>query len=299
MSYQNVVCSDVSVAYKTKAVLGECPRWDEKNKVLYWVDIDQNRFHQFNPVTGDNKTVTFDEKIGCFALRETGGFVVGLASGVGLLNDFNTNVTPLCDPESDKNDNRFNDGRCDPIGRFVTGTVNMVKSAQDAGVYQVSADEPNVANRLADNLYTANGIAFSLCGRTMYYSDTPNHVLYRGDYDVVNGTISNVSIFREFEIGNGRPDGASVDSESYYWSALYEGHQVVRISPEGEIVERVQIPAKHCTMITFGGDDMKTVYVTTASSNMTDAEHEQYPDAGSIFTFKTSVAGVPEKRFKG
>lgn len=297
--YSPVACSAVDIAYDGRAVLGECPRWDEKTGLLYWVDIDQNRLHQFNPKTGQNNTVTFAEKIGCFALREGGGFILGMQSGFATLDGFDNTITYLCDPESDKADNRFNDGRCDPAGRFVAGTVNMEKSAVDASIYQLSPDNPNHPVRLKTGLLTSNGIAFSLCGNTMYFSDTPNHMLYQAPYNPNTGEIGTHEIYQEFEVGKGRPDGATVDAQGYYWSAQYNGGAVIRISPTGEIVERVEIPAKHCTMLAFGDDDLKTVYVTTASSNLSPDEQKQYPHSGALFKFRTTVAGCLEYRYKG
>ncbi len=300
MTYTSVVTSAVQIAYHSPhTLLGECPRWDEQQQVLYWVDIDNNNLHCFDPTTGLNKTVTFREKIGGFSLREQGGFVLGMQSGFALLDGFNTQITYVGDPEKDLVTNRFNDGRCDPVGRFVAGTVNMDKSDCNAGIYQVSVQTLTTPTRLVHGLYTANGITFSTDGTTMYYSDTPRHIIYRGDYDIHTGTLSTVHIFQDFTATKGRPDGACIDAEGYYWVAMYDSGEVLRVCPQGHIVERVQLPVKHATMVAFGGADLKTAYATTATNGMSDQEKQQYPDAGSIFSFRTSVAGNVEQRFKG
>lgn len=296
---QSVVCSAVEIAYHGKVLLGECPRWDEKTQSLYWVDIDQNHLHRFNPETGNNETITFNEKIGCFALRENGGFILGMQSGFAMIDSFDNNINYLCDPESDKKDNRFNDGRCDFAGRFIAGTLNMKKSDNDASIYQLSPDDLAHPVRLKTGLLTSNGIAFSLCGSTMYFGDTPNHIVYQAPYDIDTGKVGETQVYQKFDKGKGRPDGAAVDTAGFYWSAQYNGAEVVRISPNGNVVERVKIPAKHCTMLAFGDSDLKTVYVTTASSNLTTEEQKQYPHSGAIFKFRTTIAGQLEYRFKG
>lgn len=294
-----VVDSPVQIAYNTQAKLGECPRWDEQNNLLYWVDIDGNSLHKFNPRTHINETVVFEEKIGCFSLSGNGGFVVGMQSGFGLLDGFHNRVQYTCDPESHIFTNRFNDGRCDAFGRFVSGTVNMEKTTPNAGIYQIAPHTVHMPKQLVYGLLTANGIAFSNDAKTLYYSDTPNHVIYTADYDIDTGTIGIPTVFQKFKVGKGRPDGAAVDSQGYYWVAMYNGAEILRISPTGTIVERVAIPSKHCTMLAFGGADLKTVFVTTASGNMTEAERKKYPYAGSIFSFRTTVAGNIEHRFMG
>lgn len=295
--YNSVVCSAVRLVYDAQAQLGECPRWDEHHQLLYWVDIDGQKFHRFEPKTNTNTTVNFPEKIGCFALREGGGFIAGLHSGIVLLDDFSANTTPLSSlgvcPSR-----RYNDGRCDAMGRFIAGTVNMHRTQANAEIYSI-APHTGTVTRLMGGLITANGIAIALDGKTLYHSDTPNHVTYESDYHMATGTISNTRILQTFPPGKGRPDGAAIDSQGYYWVALYNGASVVRMAPNGDIVERIAIPAQHCTMVAFGGQDLTTVYVTTARNHMTPEHLIRYPHAGGIFAFDTTVAGVPEYRYKG
>jgi sugar lactone lactonase YvrE len=121
-------------------------------------------------------------------------------------------------------------------------------------------------------------------------------VIHAYDYDLKTGAATNKRVFHQFPFGNGRPDGASVDAEGYYWTALYDGARVVRLSPAGDIVQEVAIPAKHATMIAFGGEDLKTAYVTTARDN---TDTELYPEAGGIFSFQVDVPGLAEMRYRG
>lgn len=292
------MADEVRTVLDAQAVLAEGPRWDEREQVLYWVNIDEGQLHRFDPATGKDEFLQLDEKIGCAVLREQGGFAAALTSGFVLIDNMQGGITPLADPESDRPHQRFNDGRCDPRGRFVAGTLNPKKDALTGEIYTLDVDHS--ARRLIGNNWTTNGIAFSPDGSTMYYSDTPHHVIYKVGYDVETGCcVGEPEVFAEFPYGWGRPDGASVDSEGYYWAAMFAGARVVRISPEGEIVNTIAVPAKYVTMVTFGGPDLKTLYVTSARAPCSEQELKQYPQSGGIFAIDVDVAGLPEVRYQG
>lgn len=288
--------NQVEVALKIKANLGECPRWDEKEGLLYWVDINAGQLHRFNPSNGQDEHLQFDEEIGCFSLRESGGFLLAMRTGFYTLEGWNTERTFICDPEEGMEKNRFNDGRTDARGRMFAGSVYPPKDYGGASIYSLTPE--GEVTKWVDNLLTANGIAFSPDGNTFYYADTPSHAVQQCDYDLETGKPSNCRVFHQFPHGRGRPDGAAVDSEGFYWTALYEGGRVVRLNPAGEIVQEIAIPAKCPTMVAFGDDDLKTLYVTSVG-NRSDEEFEQYPDSGSVFKVRVDTAGLPEHRFAG
>lgn len=289
---------EVRQVLDVKARLGECPRWCEREQKLYWVDINNFRLNRFDPATGKNESVTFAEEVGCYSLREQGGFVAGLRSGFVRIESFeNARVTPITDPEADKPANRFNDGRCDARGRFWAGTICPKTGPEDAWLYCLEAD--GTATRKAGPVYTANGLAFGPDNRTLYWSDTPKHLIYAFDFDLDTGSVGNRRVFHQFPHGHGRPDGGAVDSEGGYWSALYAGARVVRISPAGEILSEIPVPAKNPTMVAFGGPDLRTLYVTTARDGSSEKELERWPLAGDLFAVEVDVAGLPEPRFAG
>ena len=288
--------TNVVVALDAHAKLGECPRWDASSKKLYWVDINRFQLHRFDPVTGQDEFLQFEEEIGCFSLREKGGFVLAMRSGYFLLDGWNTELSKLSDPESDLDKTRFNDGRCDAKGRLFAGSYYPPKDYDGANLWSLGGDYS--VSLVADDLLTTNGIAFSPDNTTFYYADTPKHVIYRCDFDVATGAVSNRSIFKEFPRGLGRPDGASVDVEGCYWSALYEGSRVVRLSPEGEILQEISVPAKCPTMVAFGDEDMRTLYITTAGER-SEEECKEYPHTGAIFSVRVEVPGLPENLFAG
>lgn len=285
---------DVEVALDVRASLGECPRWDENNQRLYWVDINAGRLHCLDPATGKDEYLQFDEEVGCFALREQGGFVLAMRSGFFLLDDWNTELITVADPEFHLPHNRFNDGRCDAHGRFVAGSYYPPKDYDGANIWTLGKDLS--VTKLREGLLTSNGISWSPDNKTFYYSDTPKHIIFASDYDVETGAVTDTRIFHEFPQGQGRPDGATVDAEGYYWTALFEGSRVARLNPAGEIVEEIAVPARCPTMVALGGEDMKTLYITTAGGRP-DEELQEYPQSGAIFQTRVDVPGLPEHRF--
>lgn len=285
----------VTTALRIDAKLGECPRWDEQSQTLFWVDIDNYRLNQFDPSTGENNYLQLDEEVGCFALAESGGFVAGLRSGFVKIASLAGGIQAITDPEADKPWQRFNDGRCDAAGRFIAGTLNPNKDAYSGHFYSLQQGQ---ANKLVGENWTSNGLAFSPDSKTLYYSDTPRHTIFACDYDLITGEVSNERIFAEFPKGWGRPDGAAVDAEGNYWSALYGGGRVVQINPQGEIINTIAVPAQNPTMVAFGGADLKTLFITTTKAGSAE-EAEQYPLSGSIFSVDVEVAGLIEPRFAG
>ena len=279
-----------------QAKLAECPRWDEQTQTLYFVDIDSFELHAYNTQSGDHSVRRFEEEIGCFSLTNNGGFIAAFRSGVYTFADFNAPLVSYWQADYDQKTTRFNDGRCDPAGRFLAGTMYSPKDAFLGGLYQFEKGQQRLLDQAA---WTSNGLAFSPDQKTMYYSDTPNHIVYKFDYDVTTGEATNKRTFIEFPRGNGRPDGAAVDAEGNYWSALYQGQRVVKISPEGQILAEYSLPATYPTMVAFGGEDMKTLFVSTCRAAQTDAELEQFPQAGGIFALDVENEGQIEFRFAG
>jgi len=290
--------STFACVIETPAKLGECPRWDDIRQRLYWVDILAPAIHFFSPGTGEHQTLPVAEHIGCFSFTDDGGFVAGMRSGIWLLNAAGEQISKLADNPEDQAHSRFNDGRCDSQGRFWAGTLDEPKAGNNAHLYRFDA------RGLADmdgGLLTSNGLAFSPDQRWIYHSDTPNFVIYRHSFDAVSGAIGSKEVWSRFTPtaeDRGRPDGAAIDSQGYYWSALYEGGRIVRISPAGDVVESYPLPARCPTMCAFGDDDLRTLYVTSASAGRSEAELQQYPQSGGVFAMRVEVAGLVEPRFR-
>lgn len=284
------------------AALGECPRWDERRGKLWWVDIQAPALHGFDPKTGEDVKIDMPENIGCFSLTENGGFIAGMRTGIFLLDEHGKVVRKLCDNPENPATSRFNDGRCDARGRFWLGTLDEPKAGNNAGLYRydsraVSGKDALV--RVDAGLLTSNGMAFSPDNRYCYHSDTPRFTIYRHTLDIETGEVGPREDWVKFtpsDTDRGRPDGASVDSEGYYWAALYEGGRIARISPEGKVVEEHALAARCPTMCAFGGDDLRTLYVTTARKGRPDDEIARYPRSGGVFAMRVPVPGLVEPR---
>ena len=278
------------------ALLGESPRWHAAEARLYWVDIDAHRIHRTDPETGATETMQLGGPVGCVAPRAGGGLVMGLKDGCALIDAWG-GVPRAFGPAvlAGIAEQRFNDGCVDAAGRFWVGSVTSDKANPAARLYRLDPD--GALTEMLGGLLTSNGAAFSPDGRTFYHADTPTHAIHAYDVDAAAGTLGNGRIFHQFEFGNGRPDGAAVDAEGCYWSALWDGWRIVRFSPAGELIQTVELPVQRPTMLAFGGPDLQTAFVTSAGKNLTDAERAKQPNAGGIFTFRVDVPGLIQQDF--
>jgi len=286
----------ITVALDARADLGEGPRWHAGEQRLYWVDIARNELHRFDPATGADEHRRFAQPVGCFAFRAHGGLILAMKDGLALLDDWSADPVPFgTQLLADKPDLRFNDGRTDPAGRFWVGTVNTAKSAHDAALYRVDPD--GTITWVEGGMLTCNGAAFDAAGTSFRHADTPTHALRGYAVDLAAGTLSARHIVHQFETGTGRPDGGSFDTEGCYWSALFDGGRVVRLSPDGAILETVTLPVSRPTMLAFGGADLRTAYVTSARTGLGDADLAAQPLAGAILSFPVDRPGLPETPF--
>ncbi|MBB4641861.1 SMP-30/gluconolactonase/LRE family protein [Rhizorhapis suberifaciens] len=282
---------------QARAELGEGPRWHPDEQRLYWVDIACNELHRLDPVSGRDECRPFDDPVGCFAFVDGGGLMLAMKNGFALLREFHLKPEQFGDQIlAGQPELRFNDGRTDPQGRFWVGSVNTAKSARNAALYRLEGDGSIL--QVEGGMLTCNGAAFSPDGRRFFHADTPSHAVRLYDFDGEGGTIANGRIFHQFPLGEGRPDGASVDAEGCYWTALFDGGRVVRLSPDGEVLTEIALPAPRPTMICFGGPDYRTAFVTTARTGLSKEALEMDPLSGSIFSFDVDVPGIAETTFR-
>ena len=274
--------------------LPECPTWDAKTQTLLWTDIIEQEIHRFCPATQNHTVMNFDEEVGCFGLREKGGFITAMRTGIFLTDDNGAIESQVCENPNNPLVARFNDGGVDQDGRFYAGTYWGPRTFNGALLMRIDSNlTPTV---IQSDILGANGLAFSPDKKWMYTTDTPNHVMYRTPM-LESGELGLREVFKTFPQGNGRPDGAAVDVEGCYWTAMFDGHRIARISPEGEVLEEYALPVRCPTMVCFGGEDMKTLYITTTRENMDENERKERPLSGSIFTMKTNVAGMVKPTF--
>ena len=281
----------------SKASLGECPVWSARERALYWVDINAPSLNRFDPATGRNDAMPMPESIGSFALRTAGGFIVALRGGVWLARADGTLDRKIADAPYDPAHHRFNDGRCDPQGRFFAGTMNERRDASTGELLRIDADY--TMTPILTDIMISNGLAWSPDGRTMYHADTPTHIVRAFDYDAATGTPLRPRVFARWDGDTDRPDGGAVDSAGNYWTAFYRGGKVLQLSPRGETLAEYPVPAMCPTMCAFGGPDLTTLYVTSARQMREPDELARLPQSGGIFAMNVAVPGLPEPMFLG
>ncbi|MEW5562047.1 SMP-30/gluconolactonase/LRE family protein [Enterobacter asburiae] len=274
--------------------LPECPTWSEAEQALYWADILECEIHRYDLASGEHQVLQFPEEVGCFSLRERGGFIVALRSAIWLSDKHGLLVRKICDNPSNAELARFNDGGTDRDGRFYAGT--FWGPGDYNGALLVRVDNHLRPKVIQCDIHGANGLAFSVDKKWMYTSDTPNAVIYRTPLDE-QGEPGVRDIFRQFQSAEGIPDGAAIDEEGCYWSAMFDGWRVARFSPEGEQLAEYRLPVRCPTMVCFGGPEMKTLFITTTRENMSAEEIRQYPLSGAIFTLPVEVAGMKKLPF--
>ncbi|WP_200947261.1 SMP-30/gluconolactonase/LRE family protein [Ramlibacter sp. Leaf400] len=288
--------------------LGESPFWHPGERRLYWVDIPGRRLRRADPDSGAAESWAMPQEPGCFAPARRGGWVIALRDGMYRAHGWGGELSLLHRFDYDATNTRFNDGKADPQGRFWAGTVFEPKTRAAGELYSLDcrAGAPR-AQRMADGVTTANGLAWSPAGDTVYWTDTPRHLVRAWDWDAANNRLSNERVFHQFpskpsgwNVGDpgygGRPDGATVDAQGHYWCAMFEGGRIVRLSPAGEIVDEIATPMPCPTMPCFGGDDLRTLFVTSAGDRPA-TERDRWPQSGHVVATRVDVPGLPVNFF--
>jgi sugar lactone lactonase YvrE len=293
----------VRVAVAAPALLGESPMWHPREQCLYYCDIPGRRLQRFDPATGALAHWDFDTEPASCAPMLDGGLLLAMRDGLWRFDTASGARTPLAKPPYDTAKERFNDGKCDPQGRFWVGTIYEPREPALAALHCLAG---GALQRKADGVTVSNGLAWSPDGRTMYWSDTKAHTVYALDFDPASGTIANRRTFASFPVKQpgqplddygGRPDGAAVDAEGCYWCAMFEGQRLLRLSPAGELLRELRLPVRCATMPCFGGPDLKTLYITTARENRPAAELAVQPWAGCVLAVDVDVPGLPANLF--
>lgn len=283
-------------------LLGESPFWHPDQQCLYWVDIPGRQICRLDPVTGLERRWDAPSDPGCIAPSLGGGLLVALRTGIYRFDPESGQWSgPWVEAPYDTQQQRFNDGRCDAVGRFWIGTLYEPRDSAAAGLYCLDPIGPELSLR-AGEVTTANGLAWSPDGRVLYWADSKAHRVDRFDFDAATGALSNRQLWKAFPTQaetpsglsyGGRPDGAAVDVEGCYWSAMYEGGRLLRLSPSGETLLDIALPVRCPTMPAFGGNDLRTLFLTTARQRRPVQELEQTPWAGRVLAMPVDVPGLP------
>lgn len=289
--------NEPQVVWQEPAILGEGPLWVADERAIYWVDIVKKKVHRYHCDTGEKKTWQFEVEVTSLAKRASGGLIGTVRDGFALVDLDTQGITPVQMPEPHVPGNRFNDGKIDAAGRYWAGSMDEGEKLASGILYRL--DQDLSLRKLDQDYIITNGPAFSPDGKTMYHTDTSKRVIYRFDMEP-GGTIHNKQVFIQLKHDEeGYPDGMTVDSGGCIWLAHFRGHRLTRYSPAGEVLRVIPMPVPNITSCTFAGENLDTLYITTARYLLSKAEIKKYPLAGSLFSFKPGVTGLPTPKFVG
>lgn len=287
---------DIAWLPGVRAVLGEGPVWNARERALYWVDADQRKLLRVDPATGALAATALVRAPGSFAFRPDGRGVLMASRNELALLDVPTGATEVVPtPDVDFAIERFNDGACDRRGRFWVGTMDPRMTEPVGSLYRVDRDLS--VQRVARGLAISNGIAFSPDDRWMYHTESRSRRIVRYAFDVALGTISDGTTFIELTEAEGNPDGCTVDADGCLWVAQLGAGCVSRFDPDGTRVASIALPVSRPTSVAFGGDDLGTLFVTTMQHGLTDEQRAREPLAGCLFALRPGVRGLPEPEF--
>jgi sugar lactone lactonase YvrE len=277
------------------ATLGEGPVWDADSGALWWVDIEGKEIHRFDPLTRADTTIPTPSHVGAVALRASGGLVAALADGIWTV-DPGAGAFERWLELGEPPHVRSNESKCDPAGRLLVGTM-----AYDYGplgsLYSIEAD--GSVRRLLGELEIANGMAWSADGGTFYYIDSPTRRVDAFDYDLASGSIARQRPWLEFDDPVAKPDGMAIDADGGLWIAFWDAAEIRRYGPDRALDVLVRVPAMQVTSAVFGGSDLRDLYITSATTELSAEALAEQPLAGGLFRARIPVAGLLPDRFAG
>jgi len=282
----------LAIIHEAKATLGESPAWDAKTSTLYWVDIFGKRVHYHR--RDEDGFIQLEEMPGCLAPCKDGNLIIAARASFLALQPA-TAVQAIHAAVSEPANNRFNDGKCDPAGRFLAGSMNMDEKTPSGALYSFDGQ---TVTRLMDGIRISNGLAWSPDYKTLYYIDTPSREVKAFDYDLSNGQIANPRVVISVPKSLGWPDGMTSDTDGNLWIAMWGGAAVTHWNPRTwELREQIPLPAKNVTSCVFGGANLDELYITSACVGLEDADLTAYRHSGSLMRVQTKVEGMPTFEF--
>ena len=288
---------DVECVCEGHALLGEGPMWSPRDGALYWVDILRPSVHRFDTATGADEETKLGSMVSLVIPKATGGLLVATPGGLMTLDD-SKRLHPCCHPESERPGNRYNDGKCDRMGRLWVGTLDMGTAANRGNLFRVEAD--GAWKKMESGITVANGMGWSPDNRRMYFTDSMRRTVYAYDFDLRSGDIANRRPLITLDASDGTPDGLTVDEEGCIWVAIWDAWRISRYSPDGQEMMRIKMPVPRPTSCCFGGENLDTLYVTSASVRLNAEVLASAPLSGSLFAIRIpGVRGLPETIFSG
>ena len=288
---------NLTLEIDAKAQLGEGALWHPTENKLYWVNIEGRTLHIYDPVTKENQSLWVKERVGTVLPVKSGGAMVALQNGIHFIKNQTGRLQIIVNPLTNNNI-RFNDGKCDPSGRFWVGSMHLRFTEGTASLYRMDTDK--TVNKILDGVTVSNGIAWTKDKKTMYYVDSHLRRIDAFDYSDADGAITNRRVVVTIQDGGGSPDGIALDAEGKIWAALWGANAVGKFDPEtGELLQKIEVPAPNVSSCAFGGKELDTLYITTARGELSEAQLAAYPLSGGLFSIKPGVKGVPADFFTG
>ena len=279
-----------------KCKVGEGPVWDVAEQSLYYIDIVAKKVFRWDPANGDLAQWDVPDIVGSMALREQGGAIVALGSGVHTLDFASGAVEPLALLDPPDPEVQLADGKVDRAGRFVFGTSHRAMKEPRGGLYSL---ERGALTRLDDDIFLGNGPCWSPDDRTLYHADSLRHLIYAYDYDTETGRATGRRALFDSTPWGPIPDGATVDAEGNLWSAICEGGVVLCLSPSGQVLREIAFPTKIPASVMFFGPELDRLFVPTIDPSFLPGR-EAAPDDGACFVIDgLGVQGLPEPRYAG
>jgi sugar lactone lactonase YvrE len=281
----------VDVVANDRALVGESPVWSVRERALYWLDGRSDAIYRID-ANGARTHWTTPAKVNAIALRP-GGLIVAMKSGIATLDTATGTFATIAVPEPYGPAMRMNDGKIDRAGRFWFGTMHDDAADASGHIYRLTGSELATIDR---GYTIPNGFAWSPDDRRMYLADSELRTIFAYDYDLASGEARNRRAFAETPPGT-MPDGATVDAGGYLWSARVGGASVARYAPDGTLDRVLELPVQRPTSVIFGGDDLRTLFITTASRRLSPEQLAAQPLAGAVLAVRVDVPGVPEPEF--
>ena len=286
---------DIDVAIRANAVCGESPTWIAAEQCLYWIDVKAPALHRSDLATGRTRTWRMPTDIGAFAFAPArSGAIVALRNGIYLLEFSSGCLRRIAKAPFDSSRFRFNEGICDSLGRLWLGVMFEPVAgnidSEPAQIYNFTLDGGLVP--LAPQYQVPNGMAFSADEQFYYASDSSSGEIHRYLFDTTSGLIGEPAHFATVPSDMGVPDGAAVDIDGGYWVALHGAGRLRRFASDGRVDFDVPLPVTKPTMCVFGGPDMGTLYVTTATQRMSPGQLSAEPLAGSVLRCRPGTRGI-------
>ena len=290
--------SEAELLIDSHSLVGEGPIWDADSNVLWWVDIMASRLYAYDPESGENHEWNVGQHVGTVVQRASGGLMLALRDGFAAFDPANGELQMLSDPEAHLPGNRFNDGKCDPAGRFWAGTMAYEDQSDQGSVYRMDTD--GSVHKMIGEIGISNGLIWSLDAKTMYYTDSLDFAIRAYDYDVDTGGIRNERVIIDIPEGMGFADGFTIDEDGMLWVAHYGAGRVRRWDPNtAAVLAEIELPAASVTACAFGGPNLDRLYITSASFRLREDQLAQQPHAGGLFWADVGVRGLPSDKFGG